>query len=74
MAFYKIFVVLFSLSLNNLLNVRAEGETLVLLDNQAIKETHSIFFKFLKGTVLRLGSKVSIYEIMSLTLEHYNTK
>lgn len=27
----------------------AEGETLVLLDNLAIKETHSMFFKTLKG-------------------------
>lgn len=30
-------------------NVRAGGETLVLLDNLAIKETHSMFFKSLKG-------------------------
>lgn len=30
--------------------VRAEpGETLVLLDNLAIRETHSIFFKSLQG-------------------------
>lgn len=30
-------------------SVYAEGETLVLLDNLAIKETHSMFFKSLKG-------------------------
>jgi hypothetical protein len=29
--------------------VRAGGETLVLLDNLAIKETHSMFFKSLQG-------------------------
>lgn len=27
----------------------ADGESLVLLDNLAIKETHSIFFKSLQG-------------------------
>ena len=30
------------------------GKTLVLLDNAHIKETHSIFFKFLKGIILLL--------------------
>jgi hypothetical protein len=29
--------------------VNAGGETLVLLDNLAIKETHSMFFKSLQG-------------------------
>lgn len=29
--------------------VNAGGETLVLLDNLAIRETHSIFFKSLQG-------------------------
>lgn len=32
-------------------NVNAGGETLVLLDNLAIKETHSMFFKSLKGKI-----------------------
>lgn len=30
-------------------NVIAGGQTLVLLDNLAIRETHSIFFKSLQG-------------------------
>jgi hypothetical protein len=29
--------------------VKSQGNTLVLLDNQVIRETHSIFFKSLQG-------------------------
>lgn len=31
------------------ISVAAQGDTLVLLDNLAIKETHSIFFKSIQG-------------------------
>lgn len=30
---------------------KAAGNTLVLLDNQVIRETHSIFFKSLQGNI-----------------------
>lgn len=40
-------------------NVSADAETLVLLDNLAIKETHSIFFKILQGMyILYAGSTI----------------
>lgn len=34
-----------------IVNVYGYGNTLVLLDNQVIKETHSIFFKSLQGLI-----------------------
>lgn len=39
----------------------AGGRTLVLLDNLAIKETHSIFFKILQG--MYLNKKIFIYRV-----------
>lgn len=43
--FRKIFFTLFLLYCSS----EASGNTLVLLDNLAIRETHSIFFKSLQG-------------------------
>ena len=47
------FLFAFIVSLAFVISVRSDGgkniETLVLLDNQVIKETHSQFFKFLPG-------------------------
>lgn len=37
-------------------SARAQGNTLVLLDNQVIKETHSIFFKSLLGKYPTAGT------------------
>uniref|UniRef100_A0A1B6D8E2 Dolichyl-diphosphooligosaccharide--protein glycosyltransferase 48 kDa subunit n=1 Tax=Clastoptera arizonana TaxID=38151 RepID=A0A1B6D8E2_9HEMI len=42
------FLICISFLLSFCITINAEGETLVLLDNLAIKETHSIFFKSLK--------------------------
>lgn len=39
----------FSVLIISFYSVYCEKDTLVLLDNLAIRETHSIFFKALKG-------------------------
>ena len=41
--------IVFVVLLGVICGVNAGGETLVLLDNLAIKETHSMFFKSLQG-------------------------
>lgn len=48
------------------LKVNAYGNTLVLLDNQVIKETHSIFFKYLQGLYLKINLRLYIIRVTSL--------
>lgn len=45
----KVLILLSFLLLGTSLTVSADGETLVLLDSLATRETHSIFFKNLQG-------------------------
>lgn len=49
--------------------VRSQGNTLVLLDNQVIKETHSIFFKSLQDRGYTLTYKIA--DDSSLVLSKY---
>ncbi|XP_066145337.1 dolichyl-diphosphooligosaccharide--protein glycosyltransferase 48 kDa subunit [Euwallacea fornicatus] len=50
-------------------NVKSQGNTLVLLDNQVIKETHSIFFKSLQDRGYTLSFKIA--DDSSLVLSKY---
>lgn len=50
MGYRHIYLVFLSVFCAHLTLVYCENETLVLLDNLAIKETHSMFFKSLKGS------------------------
>lgn len=49
MALYEEMWTVFVIFLGTVSFVNAGGDTLVLLDNLAIKETHSMFFKSLQG-------------------------
>ena len=49
LGYRHVFWSLFFVFYTHLVLVHSENETLVLLDNLAIKETHSMFFKSLKG-------------------------
>lgn len=49
MAMYRKMWTIFAIFLGIISIVNAGGDTLVLLDNLAIKETHSMFFKSLQG-------------------------
>lgn len=39
------------------------GDTLVLVDNLAIRETHSIFFKGLQGNVICRSEILEVYKL-----------
>jgi hypothetical protein len=57
---WKIFVIFLGI----ISIVNAGGDTLVLLDNLAIKETHSMFFKSLQGWFYHLQKKCRFYEYL----------
>lgn len=61
----KVLFLLSFLFLGTILTVSAEGETLVLLDSLATRETHSIFFKNLQGKnfFFRAGIFVFVWRV-----------
>lgn len=59
---WKIFVIFLGI----ISIVNAGGDTLVLLDNLAIKETHSMFFKSLQGWFYHLQKSAGFTNIYIL--------
>lgn len=49
-------------------SVNAGGPTLILLDNLAIRETHSIFFKTLQGILKNYYFAASITDMLPVLL------
>lgn len=66
---WKYFSLIFLLIQSNLAILESEGDTLVLLDNLAIRETHSIFFKSLQERGFKLTFKLA--DDASLLLSRY---
>ncbi|XP_037936385.1 dolichyl-diphosphooligosaccharide--protein glycosyltransferase 48 kDa subunit [Teleopsis dalmanni] len=56
---WKYFVLIFLLFKNSNAILSSDGDTLVLLDNLAIRETHSIFFKSLQDRGFKLTYKLA---------------
>ena len=71
---WKYFLLLFALANYSNAVLQTDADTLVLLDNLAIRETHSMFFKSLQGKSMGFLPFFSDVVIISLQKYFYEKK